>query len=132
MRQKCEDSASWEGQARDPQARCEVFGWRAAAHERVGWARMLAPFSAGPARPRGIAAPRQPAIKLTLCFAAITVAGTYQHIILREDEMRNLGIGLGGLALAALAVSSANAQGTVKIGVVLTLSGQFADAGVQL
>src|SRR6185295_4778785 len=40
--------------------------------------------------------------------------------------------GLGGLAAAALAVTGANAQGTVKIGVVLTLSGQFADAGIQL
>ena len=46
--------------------------------------------------------------------------------------MRLLTVGLSGLATAALAVSSASAQDTVRIGVVLTLSGQFADAGVQL
>ena len=46
--------------------------------------------------------------------------------------MLRLRIGFSGLALAVLTASSANAQGTVKIGVVLTLSGQFADAGIQL
>ncbi len=46
--------------------------------------------------------------------------------------MRKLMIGLGGIAAAALAVGAANAQDTVKIGVVLTLSGQFADAGIQM
>ena len=40
--------------------------------------------------------------------------------------------GLAGCAAAVLALSAANAQGTLKIGVVLTLSGQFADAGIQL
>jgi branched-chain amino acid transport system substrate-binding protein len=43
----------------------------------------------------------------------------------------------GILALAAFAAlsfttSSASAQGTVKIGLIMTLSGQFADAGIQM
>jgi branched-chain amino acid transport system substrate-binding protein len=46
--------------------------------------------------------------------------------------MQKLIVGLGSLAATALALSAANAQGTVKIGVVLTSSGQFADAGAQL
>jgi branched-chain amino acid transport system substrate-binding protein len=50
----------------------------------------------------------------------------------REDAMRQLRIGLATLALAALASPSANAQGTVKIGLINVLSGQFADAGAQL
>ena len=41
-------------------------------------------------------------------------------------------IGLvSALALTAGA-STASAQGTIKIGVILSLSGQFADAGVQM
>jgi branched-chain amino acid transport system substrate-binding protein len=41
---------------------------------------------------------------------------------------------VGFLSVAALlaAASTASAQGTVKIGLILSLSGQFADAGVQL
>ncbi len=46
--------------------------------------------------------------------------------------MRKLLIGLGAIAIAAGAHSAANAQGTVKIGLVLPLSGQFADAGIQV
>jgi branched-chain amino acid transport system substrate-binding protein len=46
--------------------------------------------------------------------------------------MRKPMIGLAGCAAAVLTLSAANAQGTLKIGVVLTLSGQFADAGIQL
>src|SRR5436190_14504816 len=41
-------------------------------------------------------------------------------------------IGLGVVAAAALAAGSANAQGTVKIGVVQSYSGQFADTGTQI
>ncbi len=47
--------------------------------------------------------------------------------------MRKSLIGLvGALALFAGTTSPADAQGTVKVGLVLSLSGQFADAGVQL
>ena len=46
--------------------------------------------------------------------------------------MRQLRIGLASLALAALAAPAADAQGTVKIGLINVLSGQFADAGAQL
>ena len=47
--------------------------------------------------------------------------------------MKKLLLGLGGLVAAALlAVSPASAQGTVKIGLILPYSGQFADAGIQL
>ena len=38
---------------------------------------------------------------------------------------------LVGLAILAVAVSSANAQQTVKIGLILPMSGQFADPGAQ-
>jgi branched-chain amino acid transport system substrate-binding protein len=37
-----------------------------------------------------------------------------------------------GLALAAFAVGSANAEDTVKIGIINSFSGQFADTGIQL
>src|SRR5947207_3104159 len=40
--------------------------------------------------------------------------------------------GLSGVAAAVLTLSAANAQGTVKIGLINVLSGQFADAGIQL
>ena len=47
--------------------------------------------------------------------------------------MRRLLAGCAGVAAAAaLGVTTADAQGTIKIGVVMTLSGQFADAGNQL
>ena len=39
---------------------------------------------------------------------------------------------LAGLAVAALAAAPAAAQGTVKIGLILPYSGQFADTGVQI
>ena len=45
--------------------------------------------------------------------------------------MRKLLVGLSALA-ALLAAASANAQDTIKIGIILPYSGQFADAGVQL
>ncbi len=40
--------------------------------------------------------------------------------------------GLGVLAAAAFAAPAANAQEPIKIGVIVPLSGQFADAGIQL
>jgi branched-chain amino acid transport system substrate-binding protein len=46
--------------------------------------------------------------------------------------MRKLLTVLSSAALAALALTFANAQGTVKIGLILPLSGQFADTGVQM
>jgi branched-chain amino acid transport system substrate-binding protein len=41
-------------------------------------------------------------------------------------------VGLGTLAIAALAIASANAQDTVKIGLVMCYSGQFADTATQM
>jgi branched-chain amino acid transport system substrate-binding protein len=41
-------------------------------------------------------------------------------------------VGLGGLAAAFLAAAPAGAQDTIKIGVILPYSGQFADTGNQL
>jgi branched-chain amino acid transport system substrate-binding protein len=47
--------------------------------------------------------------------------------------MKKLLLGLGGLAAAALvAVTPAAAQGTVKIGLILPYSGQFADTATQI
>ena len=46
--------------------------------------------------------------------------------------MRKSLIGLGGLAAALLATAPAAAQGTIKIGVILPYSGQFADGAAQL
>src|SRR5713226_979389 len=46
--------------------------------------------------------------------------------------MRKLLVGLGGLAAAFLAAAPAGAQDTIKIGLILPYSGQFADTGNQL
>jgi branched-chain amino acid transport system substrate-binding protein len=46
--------------------------------------------------------------------------------------MRKVVAGLGVLALAALAAPSANAAGTVKIGLIMSFSGQFADTATQM
>jgi branched-chain amino acid transport system substrate-binding protein len=46
--------------------------------------------------------------------------------------MRKLPIALGSLAAALLLATSASAQSTIKIGLINVLSGQFADAGIQL
>ncbi len=46
--------------------------------------------------------------------------------------MRKVLIGILGATALAIGASPASAQGTVKIGVIMTLSGQFADAGVQM
>jgi branched-chain amino acid transport system substrate-binding protein len=46
--------------------------------------------------------------------------------------MRTLLVGLGGLVAAFLATAPAGAQDTIKIGLILPYSGQFADTGNQL
>src|SRR6516225_10591370 len=50
----------------------------------------------------------------------------------REDDMARLRVGLGCAIALLLGVATASAQGTVKIGLINVLSGQFADAGIQL
>jgi branched-chain amino acid transport system substrate-binding protein len=70
---------------------------------------------------------------LTLGIAAFTVAANGQKAHSREGfPMRKpLAALLGATALLAT-VASAGAQETVKVGLILTLSGQFADAGIQM
>jgi branched-chain amino acid transport system substrate-binding protein len=46
--------------------------------------------------------------------------------------MHRLSAGLCSLAIAAIAASAAHAQGTVKIGVINSYSGQFADTATQI
>src|SRR3954463_11531017 len=46
--------------------------------------------------------------------------------------MRRAMTGLACFAATLLAATAANAQGTVKIGVVMSFSGQFADPGAQI
>src|SRR5437879_12617416 len=46
--------------------------------------------------------------------------------------MQKLRMVLAGLAFGLLAASMAQAQGTVKIGIILPYSGQFADGATQL
>jgi branched-chain amino acid transport system substrate-binding protein len=50
----------------------------------------------------------------------------------REEKMQKLLYGLAALALTALVVRPADAQDTVKIGIINPYSGQFADTGIQL
>jgi branched-chain amino acid transport system substrate-binding protein len=52
-----------------------------------------------------------------------------EHCDNREGNMQKILCGLAGLALALLSVGAANAQGTVKIGMINEYSGQFADTG---
>src|SRR5919108_1828677 len=47
-------------------------------------------------------------------------------------EMHRIHLRLGCALALVIGVSSAHAQGTVKIGMINVLSGQFADAGIQL
>src|SRR5919201_5111908 len=47
-------------------------------------------------------------------------------------EMHRMHLRLGCALALVIGVSSAHAQGTVKIGMINVLSGQFADAGIQL
>ena len=46
--------------------------------------------------------------------------------------MRKTLVGLAGVAVAVFAASAANAQQTIKIGVILAYSGQFADPSAQM
>src|SRR5262245_66556606 len=46
--------------------------------------------------------------------------------------MRRTLVGFAGVAVAVLAAPSANAQQTIKIGVILAYSGQFADPSAQM
>src|SRR5688572_32724144 len=46
--------------------------------------------------------------------------------------MRDMMIGAGTVLAAALAAGPANAQRSVKVGVVMSFSGQFADPGAQI
>jgi len=46
--------------------------------------------------------------------------------------MRNTLIGIGAIAAAAFGAAPANAQGTIKIGIICPFSGQFADAAAQM
>lgn len=46
--------------------------------------------------------------------------------------MRSILAGLGGIAAALLAFSPAQAQGTIKIGLVMSYTGQFADLGTMM
>ncbi len=46
--------------------------------------------------------------------------------------MNRLVAGLVGLALSIVAATAAHAQGTVKIGLILPYSGQFADTATQM
>jgi branched-chain amino acid transport system substrate-binding protein len=50
----------------------------------------------------------------------------------REDFMRKTLLGLASAAALAAASTAASAQGTIKVGLIMTLSGQFADAGIQM
>src|SRR5437879_2658537 len=68
--------------------------------------------------------------KLTSTFAAVTVAE--KHRACGRIRMPRLIARSGALAAALFALSAANAQDTVKVGLINVLSGQFADAGVQL
>ena len=49
-----------------------------------------------------------------------------------EETMRKVLIGLAGLILAATFGGAANAQDSVKIGIINEYSGQFADTGMQI
>jgi branched-chain amino acid transport system substrate-binding protein len=46
--------------------------------------------------------------------------------------MRTTFVGLAGIAAAVLAASPAGAQQTIKIGLILPYSGQFADPAAQM
>src|SRR4051794_670600 len=49
-----------------------------------------------------------------------------------RNLMQKLRIGLSSLALAMLAAAPAQAQGTIKIGLIMTYSGQFADVATMM
>src|SRR5579883_1868290 len=49
-----------------------------------------------------------------------------------EEAMQKLLRGIAGVALALLGLGAANAQETVKIGLIMCYSGQFADTATQM
>src|SRR5262245_58941679 len=51
---------------------------------------------------------------------------------MREDLMRKVLLGISGIAAALFITTAANAQNTIKIGVIMPYSGQFADAATQI
>src|SRR5258708_14526846 len=56
-----------------------------------------------------------------------------RHVIFWRITMRLITTALSGIAAVLLASAApAHAQDTVKIGLIMTLSGQFADAGIQM
>jgi branched-chain amino acid transport system substrate-binding protein len=67
---------------------------------------------------------------LTGKYRADTVFPNHNNVTLGRNTMRKLLLGLAGAAL--LAVAPANAQGTIKIGLIMPYSGQFADAAAQM
>jgi branched-chain amino acid transport system substrate-binding protein len=52
--------------------------------------------------------------------------------VVGEDFMHRTWLGLAGAAALIASATAATAQGTVKVGLIMTLSGQFADAGIQM
>src|SRR5678815_4944016 len=56
-----------------------------------------------------------------------------RHDISGRCSMRLITTAIGGVAAMLLAGAPlANAQDTIKVGLIMTLSGQFADAGIQM
>jgi branched-chain amino acid transport system substrate-binding protein len=51
---------------------------------------------------------------------------------MREDLMRKVLLGISGIAAALFISTAANAQNTIKIGVIMPYSGQFADTATQI
>jgi branched-chain amino acid transport system substrate-binding protein len=49
-----------------------------------------------------------------------------------EEAMQRLWYGLGALTLALLGIGPAGAEDTVKVGLIISYSGQFADTGTQM
>src|SRR3954471_11727407 len=60
------------------------------------------------------------------------ISATEKNYRREKKTMRTLLVGLSGLAAAFLAAPPAGAQDTIKIGIILPYSGQFADTGNQL
>ncbi len=72
-------------------------------------------------------------VKLTFADALLSVGKSFENNAFQgEPHMRKILVGVGSIAAAVLAISSAGAQNTIKIGVILPYSGQFADTATQL
>src|SRR3990167_2762946 len=77
------------------------------------------------------AAPRGFICSLLVMFAGIIFWSPSKSTPGR-NSMRRILIGLCSLAAAMLAASPANAQGTIKIGLIMPYSGRFADTATQM